>query len=154
MTCNRRTFLQTSAAATAALSLAPLAATPRRALAASPLEVTDGKVAIKLSDLPELSGDYTSTKVKVAGVGKLLLTHLEGDRYLTVSSKCTHQGCQVKWSPDEKTFQCPCHESAFDLNGQPTGGPADKPLPLFPTEVKDGVALITIPEGAADPSDK
>jgi Rieske Fe-S protein len=149
MTCpNRRDFLKASAATGSALTLGGLvaaASSPSRAFAAPPLEVADGKVTLNLADYTELSADYTATKLKIKGVGKLLLTRLEGENYLAISSKCTHQGCQVKWSQADKKFQCPCHDSAFDLEGKPSGGPAEKPLPIFATALKDGTITITIP---------
>jgi Rieske Fe-S protein len=150
MSCDkatRRGFLKGSVIAGAALAVGDWATSPALASAAPPLELVDGKVSIKIADYADLSESYTATKLKVAGVGKLLLTRLEGDTYLAVSSKCTHQGCQVKWSASDKTFKCPCHESAFDLEGKPTGGPAEKPLPIFQTAFAEGVAVITIPEG-------
>ena len=43
-----------------------------------------------------------------------------------ISSVCTHLGCLVSY--DGIQFECPCHGSKFDLNGDVLNGPAQSPL--------------------------
>ncbi len=43
-----------------------------------------------------------------------------------ISSICTHLGCIV--SAEGNGFFCPCHGSRFDAMGNPTSGPAPRPL--------------------------
>jgi menaquinol-cytochrome c reductase iron-sulfur subunit len=42
----------------------------------------------------------------------------EGDKITCFNAICPHAGCFVAYSPDRKLFQCPCHTSSFELDGQ------------------------------------
>jgi menaquinol-cytochrome c reductase iron-sulfur subunit len=41
-----------------------------------------------------------------------------GDNVECLNAICPHAGCFVAYMPDRKVFQCPCHTSAFDLDGK------------------------------------
>ena len=53
----------------------------------------------------------------------------EDGSLLAVSVKCPHLGCQLEWNPDEKSWDCPCHGSRFDIYGRLLTGPAQTDLP-------------------------
>jgi glycine/D-amino acid oxidase-like deaminating enzyme/nitrite reductase/ring-hydroxylating ferredoxin subunit len=58
------------------------------------------------------------------------------DNLHCVSPTCTHLGCTVSWNHAEKSWDCPCHGSRFDVDGTILDGPATEPLP--PIEVEQG----------------
>jgi glycine/D-amino acid oxidase-like deaminating enzyme/nitrite reductase/ring-hydroxylating ferredoxin subunit len=45
-----------------------------------------------------------------------------------VSAACTHMGCVVHWNAVERSWDCPCHGSRFDIDGRVIEGPALSPL--------------------------
>jgi nitrite reductase/ring-hydroxylating ferredoxin subunit len=45
-----------------------------------------------------------------------------------VSLRCTHLGCLLRFNSAERSWDCPCHGSRFDVDGNVLEGPATKPL--------------------------
>jgi menaquinol-cytochrome c reductase iron-sulfur subunit len=41
-----------------------------------------------------------------------------GDKVLCFNAICPHAGCFVGYAAERKVFQCPCHTSSFELDGQ------------------------------------
>jgi Rieske Fe-S protein len=54
-----------------------------------------------------------------------------------LSAVCTHLGCTVRWNPAETTWDCPCHGSRYDTDGQPIDGPTVRPLHQVATNTRD-----------------
>jgi Rieske Fe-S protein len=40
------------------------------------------------------------------------------------TARCSHLGCHLHWNSFELCWDCPCHGSIFDPNGQPINAPA------------------------------
>lgn len=45
-----------------------------------------------------------------------------------VSLRCTHLGCLLHFNAAETSWDCPCHGSRFDIDGEVLAGPAVRPL--------------------------
>jgi cytochrome b6-f complex iron-sulfur subunit len=60
---------------------------------------------------------------------------------IAVNSTCPHQGCLVVWKAERKSFECPCHASAFAPDGTVQKGPADKPLAKYEASI-DGQNVV------------
>ena len=58
------------------------------------------------------------------GMRKLAVYRDEQGALHAVSAKCTHLGCVVHWNSAERSWDCPCHGSRFDVNGEVLHGPA------------------------------
>ena len=80
-------------------------------------------IAQSLSEIEPGEGGIVAT-----GDHKVAVYRDEKGNATTVSAKCTHMGCTVKWNPAERTWDCPCHGSRFAPTGEVRNGPADRPL--------------------------
>jgi len=57
--------------------------------------------------------------------GKKLGVYKDEDGALhPVDIRCPHLGCELRWNPDEQSWDCPCHGSRFDRLGRLLSGPA------------------------------
>jgi Rieske Fe-S protein len=55
---------------------------------------------------------------------------------------CSHLGCSVNFNSDGKRFDCPCHGSRFNLDGQVIHGPAAFPLSHLGVKVQGSQLLV------------
>src|SRR5713226_7889957 len=74
--------------------------------------------------------------------GHFYISRLADGGVLAMWQRCTHLGCTVPWVQSEGQFHCPCHGSLYNTKGEVTGGPAPRPLDLFPIEVVNGNLVV------------
>ena len=74
--------------------------------------------------------------------GRFYLARLEDGGFLALSRKCTHLGCTVPWVEKETKFACPCHASAFDINGEVINSPAPRPLDIYPILIENNIVKV------------
>lgn len=70
-------------------------------------------------------------EVPAPGEGKIIgdaAVYNDNGQVRAMSKVCTHLGCSVAWSAEEKSFNCPCHGSKFNPDGSVKNGPAEEPL--------------------------
>lgn len=61
--------------------------------------------------------------------GRTVAAYRDDDGTLhAVSPTCTHMGCRVTFNTAEKSWDCPCHGSRFDVDGRVIQGPAVEDL--------------------------
>jgi glycine/D-amino acid oxidase-like deaminating enzyme/nitrite reductase/ring-hydroxylating ferredoxin subunit len=61
--------------------------------------------------------------------GRPVAVHRQEDGALrAVTATCTHLACLVQFNGAERSWDCPCHGSRFDLDGAVLNGPAVRPL--------------------------
>jgi glycine/D-amino acid oxidase-like deaminating enzyme/nitrite reductase/ring-hydroxylating ferredoxin subunit len=62
------------------------------------------------------------------GVGKIGVFREDDGTVHAVSLRCTHMGCLLRYNGAERSWDCPCHGSRFDVDGSVLEGPAVRPL--------------------------
>lgn len=71
----------------------------------------------------------------------VVVTQPTAGTYRGFSTKCPHQGCAVS-RIEGTSLVCPCHGSAFALDGSVTHGPAQKGLTAQPVAVTGGQITV------------
>jgi nitrite reductase/ring-hydroxylating ferredoxin subunit len=67
-------------------------------------------------------------RVTAGAVGAFIVRH--GNGVVGMSAICTHLPCELVWQADRKSLNCPCHNLAFNINGEPMT--ESYPLPALP----------------------
>lgn len=92
--------------------------------------VSDRLHPVEAKSLDDIApGEGKTVRVK----GRRLAAYRDPSGALhAVSSVCTHLGCLVKFNPAATSWDCPCHGSRFDVDGQVLDGPAVTALRKHP----------------------
>ncbi len=118
------------------------------------LRTAEGGITVKLTTLDSLpeGGDPQRfrieaeksdawTRYRKKGLGSVYLHRVKEREVIAFNSSCPHAGCAVNFESDLGKFNCPCHQSLFDLDGAVTSGgkksPAARGLDTLPVEVRD-----------------
>jgi menaquinol-cytochrome c reductase iron-sulfur subunit len=159
MNINRRTFLKkgkVSFASLITLSMLPIGLT-----ACGKQDGINTNTLVKLGPLSNLQKGKFPKKINYEGKVKngLFTQERKGFVYvaknkrnnelLFMSPLCTHLECTTTLAEEEMkqqgvTFYCPCHRGAFDDLGNNIGGPPDRPLDTYKTQVINGDVYLEI----------
>ena len=93
------------------------------------------------------AGDINSFQpdsVTIFRGGRFYLVRLADNGFMALSLRCTHLGCSINWEEDKKRFICPCHASAFEINGNVQNPPAPSALDYFPVTIQSGRVMVDI----------
>lgn len=85
---------------------------------------------------------YPAGSVTPVEAGRFYLVRLSDSGFLAVFRRCSHLGCSVPYDPSVQQFVCPCHGSAFTMDGDVLNEPAPRPLDLFALSVNDAGEII------------
>jgi menaquinol-cytochrome c reductase iron-sulfur subunit len=150
-TASRRAFLTWfSVAGSAALSA--LLLLPGASYVLDPLLRPGGRKGrfIRVAELDRLSleqpvavpviGEQVDawTRAPATRLGTVWLRVLPDRKVVAWNAECPHLGCKIAYQRERAQFGCPCHESAFDLQGKPLGGPSPRSMDPIETRVVDG----------------
>ncbi|KAA0010009.1 FAD-dependent oxidoreductase [Billgrantia pellis] len=80
----------------------------------------------KLEDLDSIGPGQA--RVATVDGEKLALHRTAAGELKVLSAICPHMKCVVHWNAAESTWDCPCHGSRFDTEGEVIEGPAYHPL--------------------------
>lgn len=142
----RRAFLRTSALAGAGCAGCSVLAGCGDDDTDSPPGFTRD-IALSRDDYPEIfdEGGLTTVSEEMSGYAHpIYLRNLGDGVVLALGAWCSHQGCSVNAIPSG--YQCPCHGSLFDEEGNRLDGPATRDLIAFATEVETDQIIILAPE--------
>lgn len=143
---NRHEFLKSASGVLVAAVTAPAASllqscAPSAYVIHAPVE--NYKTVIPLNDLPDLVQAGSFARVYAGNAANPIVLWRETDgQYKAVLSTCSHNGCEVRKL--RNGFECPCHGSEYDLNGNVLRGPASEPLESFPVEISDDRIAIVL----------
>jgi Rieske Fe-S protein len=80
--------------------------------------------------------------VKNTSVGDVLIVRTGDEQYVAMSDVCPHKQCRVEVRT-ATLIKCPCHGSAYKIDGTYVSGPAHKSLRQFRVAVANGVITVT-----------
>ncbi len=87
--------------------------------------------------------DFLPGSVNLVQSGRFFLVRYKDGGFIAYWQRCPHLGCLVPYEEDRTAFRCPCHGSEFDeQTGEVMGGPAPRPMDIFPIEIIDGEVFV------------
>lgn len=148
---NRREFVQTATLAgacacglTGCATFTKIGGTPPIESAAYKVE-PPGKVTVILDKAPSLAVGQAVKIIDPALSDPLIIARVEQEKFVAASLRCTHRGVELEYQPSQNRFCCASlGHSRFALDGRKLGGPAPRPIHVYPCSVADGVLTITL----------
>jgi menaquinol-cytochrome c reductase iron-sulfur subunit len=77
------------------------------------------------------------TRYPDEAIGAVYLRRQPGSNEVEAfNATCPHLGCFVGFNQERNKYQCPCHKSAFSIDGETEYGPSPRNLDRLDTELK------------------
>lgn len=92
----------------------------------SNVEIIGTLIKGKFAEYDEGVADLSNDEARVVEIGgdRVAVYRDEAGKLHAISANCTHMGCTVNWNNAEKSWDCPCHGSRFDYDGNVIHAPA------------------------------
>jgi Rieske Fe-S protein len=105
-----------------------------------------GTLTVSLDKTPTLASAGSAVKITDPALPEpLILVHVEEERYVAASLRCTHRGVELEYRGEEQTLRCASlGHSEYALDGQRLGGPASRPIKTYPVSVASGVLTVSL----------
>jgi Rieske Fe-S protein len=140
------------AAAAVVFYINPLTRKRRAVGATGDLVDAEGYIKITSSDAVPADGVPRSFKVVAdlqdfwnkfpnSEIGSVYLRRLEDDSLQCFTSRCPHLGCTVSYDEGSQKYLCPCHESAFTIDGERSNNIPPRNMDKLETRVDDAGAI-------------
>lgn len=153
---SRRDFLKTAGVGGLGLGLAAVVGAPAALYVTYPLnhETVSGGSGFLRVGKSELFPEGAPVKVDVFADKRDAWNRIQqvkigsawvlrtGGVLKALSSVCPHLGCAVDYDEGASKFKCPCHNSAFSLDGKVEGGPAPRAMDQLELEEKEGMVAV------------
>ena len=101
---------------------------------------SEGREAEVEAGVPEQLPQGKATKFEFHGKPGLLMHTRTG--FVAVTAICPHLGCIVDWDEGRQQIICPCHNAAFDSNGNVVSGPSPLPLEQYEVDVQEDKIMV------------
>ena len=119
--------------------------------------VSDTADAIDVLDEKALKPGASPTRVEITAsgvrnawgvaddvaLGAAWVRKTESGELHALSSVCPHLGCAIDYEPARSVYTCPCHKSAFQIDGKKISGPAKRGLDRLDATVEEGRVKVT-----------
>lgn len=101
--------------------------------------------------LPPTLFTFTRTKIngweRTANSYGVYVYRPDESQIRVFSNICTHLSCRVTYKEESQTYDCPCHDASFAVDGDVVHGPPPRPLDEYEWQLEDGNLLINFVEG-------
>jgi menaquinol-cytochrome c reductase iron-sulfur subunit len=117
-------------------------------------DLVAGAAPVRLPIVASGVRDAWNTRDNVA-VGSCWVRKDEQGKVSALSSVCPHLGCSVSYSEVSSDFRCPCHNSAFAVDGaKKDDGPAKRGMDPLQVSVEHGRVKVVYQRFRNDIADR
>jgi len=95
---------------------------------------------VKVTIIGEVRDSWTRSPRR--RLGAVWLLRGEGQRVEAFTVTCPHLGCGIDFREGDRRFKCPCHDSAFTLDGARISGPSPRGMDALETKIAGGEVLV------------